>query len=202
MRQQRLPLVLSVTALLVAVFGATPLGQAAGRLVRAIPPFATKAGYANSAGFAKHAKLADLATNAKLVVGHRISAQPHAGDIPVVGADGKLPASIGAVGLQGPQGQGGPKGDKGDQGSPGLSGYQIVTNTSSATNTEFGGVIAQCPLGTKPIGGGASTSPNSAFGPFQTGSFSDQNGWTTQFAATGNISWTMTGWVVCAKVAS
>src|SRR2546422_3988541 len=47
--KQRLPLILSSTALVVAVFGATPLGHAAGQLVQTVPPFAKKAGYAAKA---------------------------------------------------------------------------------------------------------------------------------------------------------
>jgi len=47
---QRVSTVLSATALLVAVFGATPLGNAANRAIRKVPPFATSAGYAKVAG--------------------------------------------------------------------------------------------------------------------------------------------------------
>jgi len=53
--QQRLPVVLSATALAVALLGSTPLGEAARDLASSVPPFAKKAGYANQAGFAKNA---------------------------------------------------------------------------------------------------------------------------------------------------
>ena len=43
---KRLPLVLSTTALIVAVFGSTPVGHA---VASAIPPFAKSAGYAKQA---------------------------------------------------------------------------------------------------------------------------------------------------------
>lgn len=98
----RLPVVLSTTALLVALFGATPLGHAAGRVIHAVPPFAKTAGYAKFAG------------NASKLNGRASTLSGAPGTIPVVGRDGKLPASIGAVGLPGPKGDGGPKGDKGD----------------------------------------------------------------------------------------
>ena len=115
--RQRLPLVLSASALLVAVFGATPLGHAAGRVIQAVPPFAKRAGYAKFAG---------TADNAKRLGGHRASASPIAGDIPIVGANGKLPASIGAVGPQGPPGPAGtgrgPQGPTGPQGPRGATG--------------------------------------------------------------------------------
>jgi hypothetical protein len=165
--KHRLPLIFSVAALVVAVFGATPVGRAAGTLLRGGVPFATKAGYANRAGFAKHAKLADVATNAKLVVGHRISASPKAGDIPVLGADGKLPASLGAVGapgVKGDKGARGDKGDKGDKGSPGVSGYQIVTvrGAPQSASGRFTVLSADCPAGKKVIGGGAEISNTGA----------------------------------------
>jgi hypothetical protein len=98
--RQRLPLVLSVTALVVAVLGSTPLGDAARQLV---PPYAKQAGYAKFAG---------TADNAKRLGGHKASVTPAAGEVPVLGADGKLPASIGALG---PKGEKGDKGQKGDQ---------------------------------------------------------------------------------------
>ena len=123
--RERLPLLLSASALLVAVFGATPAGHAAGRVIHAVPPFAKRAGFAKFAG---------TADNAKRLSGHRASTSPKAGDIPVVGANGKLPTSIGAVGPpgppgpagsgRGPQGPAGPQGPKGATGPPGAPGAQ------------------------------------------------------------------------------
>jgi collagen triple helix repeat protein len=123
--RERLPLLLSASALLVAVFGATPAGHAAGRVIHAVPPFAKRAGFAKFAG---------TADNAKRLSGHRASTSPKAGDVPVVGANGKLPASIGAVGPpgppgpagsgRGPQGPAGPQGPKGATGPPGAPGAQ------------------------------------------------------------------------------
>jgi hypothetical protein len=112
--RDRLAIAIASTALVVALFGATPLGGAAGKVITSVPPFAKRADFATRAGFAQHAKLADTATNAKLVAGHRISAAPKPGDIPIVGSDGKLPAALGAVGLPGPQGP------QGAAGNPGL----------------------------------------------------------------------------------
>src|SRR5262245_35162734 len=102
--KQRLPLILSATALGTAVLGATSLGQAAGKLVSTIPPFARKASYANLAG------------NAQKLSGHRASTTGAPGSVPVLSAQGKLPASVGAVGPQGPVG---PQGTEGKQGPPG-----------------------------------------------------------------------------------
>ena len=123
--RERLPLLMAASALLVAVFGATPVGHAAGRVIHAVPPFAKRAGFAKFAG---------TADNAKRLSGHRASTSPKAGDVPVVGANGKLPASIGAVGPpgppgpagsgRGPQGPAGPQGPKGATGPPGAPGAQ------------------------------------------------------------------------------
>src|SRR6185436_4890007 len=77
---------------------------------------------------------AGSADNAKRLAGHKASTSPKAGDIPVVGANGKLPTSIGAVGPpgppgpagsgRGPQGPAGPQGPKGATGPPGAPGAQ------------------------------------------------------------------------------
>jgi hypothetical protein len=106
--RQRAPIVLSVTALVVAVLAATPLGQATAKhLTAKIPPFA------RTAGFSK------LSDNANKLNNHRSTLRGLAGTIPVVGANGKLPASIGAVGPAGPAGPKGAPGPIGPAGPPG-----------------------------------------------------------------------------------
>jgi hypothetical protein len=104
--KQRLPLVLSATALVVALFGSTPLGHA---VVSAVPPFAKKAGYAKTAG------------NALAVNGIKAAKEPTPGFLVPLGADGKFPASIGQGGPAGPKGDKGDKGPKGDKGDVGPS---------------------------------------------------------------------------------
>jgi hypothetical protein len=103
----RLPLILSATALGVALLGSTPLGGAAVQLVRSVPPFAKQAGYAKTAGFAKQAG------NAKAVNGIKAAKTPKPGMLVPLGIDGKLPASVGAVGPQGPAGAPGAQGPAG-----------------------------------------------------------------------------------------
>jgi hypothetical protein len=76
--QKRVPLVLSATALVLAALGTTPLGAAASSVAKVVP-------YASVAGFAK---------NSAKLNGHASSASPKAGQIPVVGTNGKLSASI------------------------------------------------------------------------------------------------------------
>jgi hypothetical protein len=111
--KERLPLIFSLTALLIALFGATPVGCA---VVSVVPPFAT------------HAKTADYAKNAGAVNGLKASTRPRVGWLVALGAGGKFPASVGVAGPVGPQGPAGPagtqgqKGDKGDKGSKGDKG--------------------------------------------------------------------------------
>ncbi len=132
---QRLPLVLSATALVVALVGSTPIGNAAQNVLEQVP----------------RAKRADFAANAGKLNGHKSSLNPTRGQIPVVGADGKLPASIGGVGPAGPQGERGPAG---------AGGYQIKTENISVpqgnnTNQPFG---VSCPGGRVALGAGYSFS--------------------------------------------
>jgi hypothetical protein len=77
--RHRLPIVLSSTALAVALFGATPLGEAAGDLAGKIVP---------------RAKRADYAANAGAVNGIKASRTPKAGFLVPLGAGGKLPSSV------------------------------------------------------------------------------------------------------------
>ena len=114
--RDRLAIALASTALVVAVFGATPIGSAARNVITPAPPFAKRADFATRAGLAQHAKLADVATNAKLVVGHRITdrrSKPR--HLQSSSPDGKLPAALGAI-----RAPGQPPGPQGAGGSPGL----------------------------------------------------------------------------------
>jgi hypothetical protein len=123
--RQRAPLVLSITALVVAVFGATPLGQAtASKVAAKFPPFARTSGFARLAG------------NSNKLNNHRSTLRGLPGTIPVVGANGKLPASIGAVGPQGPAGPAGTAGAKGDRGPAGPTNgaATAIANPNAYTN--------------------------------------------------------------------
>jgi hypothetical protein len=99
-----------------------------------VPPFATRAGFAKFAG---------TADNAKRLAGHKASVTPKAGDIPVLGSNGKLPSSIGAVGPAGPAGPPGPagaKGAKGDAGQPASSLWAAVRGDGTLVQGE--GVVS------------------------------------------------------------
>ena len=150
---KHLPIVFSSAALLVAVLGTTAVGPAAADIAANVVPFAKVAGKAN------------VADNAKRLNGHRSSADGAPNSIPVVGADGKLPASLGAIGLPGPKGDKGAKGDKGDKGlpgtpgapgTPGVSGLQMATGSSPTDASSRKFARASCPAGKRVVGGGHS----------------------------------------------
>jgi hypothetical protein len=128
---QRLPLVLSTTALAVALVGSTPVGEAAESALEQVVP---------------RAKRADFASNAGKLNGHRSSVNPRRGQIPVVGADGRLAASIGGVGPQGPRGEAGP---------PGVAGYQLIVEQVTVPDGEndFRRALS-CPGGKSVLSGG------------------------------------------------
>lgn len=129
--KERLPLILSASALLVAILGSTPLGRAAEDALEQVVP---------------RARQADFAQNAARLNGHRSSVRARRGQIPVVGASGKLHPSLGAVGPQGPAGP---------QGPPGASGYQLVIDQVTIPNGEvdFRRTVA-CPGGKAVLSGG------------------------------------------------
>jgi hypothetical protein len=188
--RQRLPLILSATSLLVAVLGATPLGHAAARVV-GVP-------YAKKAAFAQRAS---LAYEALRVNGHRASPTPLANQIPVLGSDGKLPASIGAVGPKGD------KGGKGDKGDPGATNVILRRSDQTLSTGGFGGQSVSCMNGEKAVGGGAGLTGggySSTFevlnsGPTPLADGSTPTGWSAgaHDSGGGALSWSV--WVICAR---
>lgn len=132
--KERLPLILSASALLVALLGSTPLGRAAETALEQVVP---------------RARNADFAQNAAKLNGHRSSVKARAGQIPVVGANGKLSASLGVVGPAGPAGP------AGAQGPPGASGYQLIVEQVTVPNGEvdFRRSVS-CPGGKSVLSGG------------------------------------------------
>jgi hypothetical protein len=167
----------------------TPLGRAAGDSLTSVVP------YAKTAGFAK------LAGNSAKLNGRKSTLAGIPGTIPVVGANGKLPAAIGAVGSQGPQG---PQGPKGSSGAPGISGLQIVGLESPTAIYKSVDVSAACPTGKKLIGGGAYVSPSGEPAAL-TASWPDtgRNQWTAsarQYATDNTTYWGVYVFAFCANV--
>jgi hypothetical protein len=129
MRTNKLSIAIATTALLVAVFGSTPLGHAAGRLI--LP----------RASVGTPQLKAGAVTGLKVKDGSLAAADFAAGQLP--------------AGPKGDKGDTGPKGDRGDQG---LTGYQVVTGKTIGLNPgQIATAVAACPAGKKAIGGSFSS---------------------------------------------
>ena len=165
---------LAVTALVVAVFGSTPIGHAAAQLV--LPR--------ESVGTSQ--LRAGAVTGAKVRNGTLTAAKFKPGQLP--------------AGPQGLRGETGPAGPAGPAGAPGLSGVEVVKSAGLPIAVgEQKGSTATCPAGKRVIGGGASTSTQPlAFrwlGPA---------GDTTYLATARNVGTqadTLYVWALCATVA-
>jgi hypothetical protein len=140
--------ILAATALVVAVFGSTPLGHAAGNLIlsrNSVGATQLKQGAVTGAKLRKNA-----VTSLKVKDGSLLATDFKAGQLPA-----------GAPGPQGAKGAQGPKGDKGDAGPAGISGVELVVGPESIVDPgQFGGAIAKCPTGKKVLGGGGGSEGN------------------------------------------
>lgn len=181
--KQRLPLILAATALVVALLGSTPLGRAAESAIEQVVP---------------RAKRADFATNAGKLNGHKSSVNPKRGQIPVVGANGKLAASIGAVGPRGPAGPQGP------QGGPGTSGFLRVTENITVPDGNPPTFGVSCPGGRSVLGGGYSFRREHAaqLAVFESLPAANGSGWQFRVSNETSGSKPATLFAVCANVAS
>ena len=143
MRKLKSSTVLAATALVVAVFGSTPLGHAAGNLI--VPR--------NSVGTAQ--LKGGAVTGLKVKDGSLASADFAAGQLPA-GPKGDRgdPGPTGATGPKGLAGLPGPKGATGLQGPPGISGREVVIKTQTLAAHAVNGVTAGCPAGKTVLGGG------------------------------------------------
>jgi Collagen triple helix repeat (20 copies) len=211
--KQRLALAFSATALVVALFGTTSIGHA---VEAAVSPFAKRAGYA---------------TNAGAVNGIKASRQPRAGQLVALGRDGKFPASVAIGGPTGPQGLKGDKGDRGEtgargpagpkgepgtkgatgaigpigpQGLPGpsgVSGWRFVTERRDIPRDGWATWTANCPPGTKALGGGVTSAVvNYGTKIVQSAPAGQATGWLVTAGHDRNATTPYYAWVICAKV--
>jgi hypothetical protein len=207
----RLPLLLSVTALVVALFipqsiGNAALHAAASPVKRAL--FAYRAHYAKFAGSASHADRAGRATkattanfagNAGAVNGIQASRTPTPNMLLPLDANGKLPTSIGAVGPTGPAGPAGPAGPVG------VSAEQFVTSDSGTNSNTVKSTTATCPSGKKVLGGGAAVNTTTnTLAITRSSPTGDGTGWTAEAQETAAFAgnWRVTAYAVCANVAA
>jgi hypothetical protein len=175
--RNRWPVVLSITALLVAVLGSTPVGEAA---LNALPR--------NSVGPLQLKN--DSISSIKVRNGSLLAADFRAGQIP--------------QGPQGPAGAAGPAGPAGPQGAAGATGLQAVFTTSAVDSTATRSLSAACPSGKVALGGGASAAPVNTPGVAITTSYlANSTTWTAsarEVVATAD-DWGLNVVVICATVA-
>ena len=185
MSRSKLNTIVAVTALVVAVFGSTPLGRAAAKMV--LP--------SNSVGAPQIKK--NAVTGLKVKDGSLLAADFKAGQLPA-GPKGDK-GDTGAPGSPGATGATGPAGLKGDQGLPGLSGVQIAFNANTVPQAG-NAVSVVCPSGKKVVGGGQKSSTGYD-GTTITGFPDTDHSW---FARGTNpnagVSWTLTAYIICANV--
>lgn len=139
MSSSKISVVLAATALVVSVLFATPLGQAASRMI--VPK--------NSVGAAQLKQSA--VTGVKVKDGTLLAADFKAGQLP-----------RGSQGPRGAQGVPGPQGPKGNPGAPGATHViQRVGSGPQAGGNGYSTATASCHAGETLVGGGGL--PNSAY---------------------------------------
>ena len=183
--RNRLPMICSITALLVAVLGITPLGEAA---YDAVVP-------RGSVGTAQLKR--NAVTSSKLAPNTVRTGQVV--DNSLLTSDFK-PGQI-------PQGPKGDKGDKGDRGPVGISGYEVVVLTGTVAGNSSTTLQPRCPVGKKLLGGAATVQGSGFSGVFFNAAVTSSgqgtlDTYTVLAANTNATSRNLTTRAICAKVAS
>jgi hypothetical protein len=179
--RDRLPMIFSTTALLIAVFGATPLGKAA---YNAAVPRNSVGSLQLKRNAVTSSKIAPNAIRGSQIVdGSLLTGDFKAGQIP-----------------QGPKGDKGTKGDNGTQGPPGLAERQTAQTTSAFDSTNSKQISVKCPAGKVAVGGGAFV--NGAQVAYITASSPSIDGWAAHAIepVASSASWNVTAVAICAKV--
>jgi hypothetical protein len=170
----RVPIILSIAALVVAVLGSTPLGEAAAEQLAPRNSVGTAQLRANAVVSAKVRNRSLLAIDFRR---------------------GQLPA--------GPAGPQGPVGPAGQAGAPGLSGRQIAAATSANNSSSFKTVSVACPAGKQMLGGGAAITPAGTSVPVAlTSSYFNGTAWVGSARETSTFSgsWIVNVIAICATV--
>ena len=188
MLRTKLNTIIAVTALVIAVFGATPLGHAAGRFV--LPKASVGAGQLKS----------NAVTSSKVKDGSLGVADFNAGALPA-GPQGPK-GDAGEAGPQGVQGLPGQSGPKGDTGAPGVSAYEELTGHSAAAIApgQVGEALVKCPAGKKAFGGELSGNSGAYFAPDAFEAMAGGAGWYVEAKNVGAVSGQLTVAVICAAV--
>ena len=178
----KIAIALSGAALLVSVLWATPLGQAASRIVLPKNSVGATQLKRNSVGAKKIAR--NAVTSAKVKDGSLLASDFRAGQLPA-----------------GPKGEPGPQGPRGDSGAPGLSGYQIVVGPPTTVAPGASGVaLATCPAGKKALGGGGGRGSGWKFSVSDSEPSNYPQGWMVTAWNDDNSSGDLYAFAICANV--
>ena len=207
---KKTPIILSLTTVVAAVLGASPIGEAAKNVVLPAGSVGTVQLRSSAVTSAKvkngSLTIADLAPGTL-----KAGAQGPAGAMGPAGPKGEqgMPGAAGPAGPQGapgPKGEpgaAGPKGDTGPSGAPGLADVEVVSQTTNHVNTTISTTSVKCPPGKLVLGGGGNASGNGVY-PTMMGSRPFLNGgeqvWIVFHHTTQPASWAATAWAICAKV--
>jgi hypothetical protein len=185
--RDRLPMIFSTTALLIALFGATPLGEAAYNAAvprNSVGTLQLKRNAVTSSKLAPNTVRTGQVVNSSLLVE---DFKP-----------GQIP--------QGPKGDKGDKGDKGPTGLVGISGYEVVVLTGTVAGNSSTTLQPRCPAGKKVLGGAATVQGSGFSGVFfNTVVSSIQGPFDTYLVLAANTNATsrnLTTRAICAKVAA
>ena len=186
MLKSKAPTILSAAALVVAAFGSTPLGHAAGSLVLG----------KNSVGTAQLKK--DAVTGPKVKNGSLSAADFKPGTLPPGPAGPK--GDTGPKGDAGAPGAKGDKGDRGPAGPSGISGYKLVVGKGTDLSPgQSSSASASCPTGEKALGGGFNGSLGTVV------RYSAPDATNTTWVANARNDAAVQGWIqafaICATVA-
>ena len=171
---------ISIAALTVAIFGSTPIGEAAWEQVVPRNSVGPKQLMRNAVK-ARHVA-PNAVRSAHVLNGALLAADFKAGQLPQ-----------------------GPKGEKGDKGDVGVSGYQIVNSNTANDSTSVKADSALCPPGKRVIGGGALTIGGVASVALVSSIANPGGGsWLAQAVEVNSFtgSWTLIVRAICATVAS
>lgn len=174
--------VLAGVALVVAVLGSSPVGNAAWK---AVLPKA-------SVGTAQ--LKANAVTSVKVKNGSLLKADFKAGQLPA--------GAVGPAGPSGPAGAAGAAGPTGPTGPAGISGYEIVEAQTADDSVSPKFSRAACPAGKKALGGGAVINntgfDTAAYYSYPDGSSAWYGGYKEDTPTAGN--WWGRTYVICATV--
>ena len=171
--------ILAAAALVIAVLGTSPIGNAAWKSV--LPK--------GSVGTAQLKN--NAVTTVKIKNGTLLKGDFKSGQLPV--------GPAGPSGPAGPAGPAGATGAAGPTGAAGVIGYTVVSQQTPTDSTSPKFLSANCPTGKKPIGGGAVMN-NSGYDVDAYFSYPDGNGWSGGFkedTATAGDWWGRV-YVICA----